>query len=351
MLPSCRLSVFVLGMFVLPSLTTVNAQLENPYGQSQLWFSDCRSATLKHMVVFGDSFSDNGNVFKLSKGSWPDPMFFPKGRFTNGPNWADYVSHDRNLNMTNFGYGGATTDSKMVQGYSGRQYEYPVPGFMQQIDTYKDRMTRRPRDDLKVPKLDSTLFVINFQGNDFFFDPSIDSKIVVANVERGVHRLVQEVGARHLVIVENSDLSMIPYFQGNQTVVEKMRALTIKQHGEYQDLSKRLTKQYGRVRSAKGDHGAGQRTMFQNCMSSSSLGTEAGSKKVSIVFFDLYALYQRLKDPRYLQYLGITEVAHGCVNEDTTKRCRYPERHFFYDSFHSATKIHREVADGFLELL
>jgi phospholipase/lecithinase/hemolysin len=42
---------------------------------------------VQHLVVFGDSLSDNGNSLALFQVP-PFPYFY--GRWTNGPNWVDY---------------------------------------------------------------------------------------------------------------------------------------------------------------------------------------------------------------------------------------------------------------------
>lgn len=50
----------------------------------------CKQATIKHLAVFGDSVSDNGNVYKLTDKQWPPAKYY-KGRFSNGPVWAERV--------------------------------------------------------------------------------------------------------------------------------------------------------------------------------------------------------------------------------------------------------------------
>src|ERR1700737_3669549 len=44
----------------------------------------------QHLVVFGDSLSDNGNSLALFH--LPPPPYFD-GRWTNGPNWVDYFPY------------------------------------------------------------------------------------------------------------------------------------------------------------------------------------------------------------------------------------------------------------------
>ncbi|PNW72152.1 hypothetical protein CHLRE_16g680300v5 [Chlamydomonas reinhardtii] len=63
------------------------------------------------LVLEGDSITDNGNVFKLLGA--PNPKFYFPGRFTNGPNWVDYLTDAvskfvKNVTVHNYAYGGAT---------------------------------------------------------------------------------------------------------------------------------------------------------------------------------------------------------------------------------------------------
>jgi phospholipase/lecithinase/hemolysin len=50
----------------------------------------CKRAHIENLVVFGDSFSDFGNVYKLSNKTWPLASY-DHGRFSNGPIWSEHV--------------------------------------------------------------------------------------------------------------------------------------------------------------------------------------------------------------------------------------------------------------------
>lgn len=50
----------------------------------------CKQPDIEKMVVFGDSYSDTGNVWQLTKHTWPLDFYY-RGRFTNGPVWSEYV--------------------------------------------------------------------------------------------------------------------------------------------------------------------------------------------------------------------------------------------------------------------
>ena len=49
------------------------------------------ATTPKSIVVFGESFTDSGNLFYLF-GEPADNSWFTNGRIGNGPNWADYLA-------------------------------------------------------------------------------------------------------------------------------------------------------------------------------------------------------------------------------------------------------------------
>ncbi len=68
--------------------------------------------TVKEIIFFGDSLSDDGNLLQKLKIVPKSPPYY-KGRFSNGITWAEHVSnHFYNksyINSVNYCYGGATT--------------------------------------------------------------------------------------------------------------------------------------------------------------------------------------------------------------------------------------------------
>lgn len=193
-------------------------------------------------------------------------------------------------------------------------------------------------------RLNSTLFVVSFQGNDFIFDPTIKTEQVLMNIELGVRRLIEEIGAQHLIVVENFDFGKVPFFLSNVTLSREKTALAQKQHREYEGLIQRLRRDYGGSEwslSCKQDCETGN----------SATDSTTGKWKANIVSFDLFALFDKLHRPRELRRLSIRDVDHGCVDDRATKQCESPSDHFFYDSYHPSTKVHREVANGILSLI
>jgi outer membrane lipase/esterase len=71
--------------------------------------------TYSNMYVFGDSLSDTGNISFFFGGQIPQPPYY-QGRFSNGPNWIDYLAGSLGLAATpsisggtNYAWGGAVT--------------------------------------------------------------------------------------------------------------------------------------------------------------------------------------------------------------------------------------------------
>ncbi len=79
-------------------------------------------AVYSSFFVFGDSLSDDGNLF-ASAGQPPAPYF--DGRFSNGPVWAEAVA-DRFAISENFAFGGAgaATDGDGVPDFGAQVAGY-----------------------------------------------------------------------------------------------------------------------------------------------------------------------------------------------------------------------------------
>ncbi len=83
-------------------------------------------ATAGTLYVFGDSLSDDGNLFALIH---QPPAPYYQGRFSNGPVWVEYLPGLTGLGFssaTDYAYGGAYTGNLTVNGvnYLGNVEEY-----------------------------------------------------------------------------------------------------------------------------------------------------------------------------------------------------------------------------------
>ncbi len=147
---------------------------------------------VQHLVIFGDSLSDNGN--SLAAAGRPQPPYY-YGRWTNGLNWVDFFSYYSRVNQhflpvtaflqnrgTNFAVAGS--DSLALAG---------------QIGSYLGDVGGRasPND----------LFVIWIGANDF--SQGISAKVTVSGIEAGIVSL-WKAGARNFIVINLPDISLTP---------------------------------------------------------------------------------------------------------------------------------------------
>ncbi|KAJ3263946.1 hypothetical protein HDU76_012235, partial [Blyttiomyces sp. JEL0837] len=91
---------------------------------------DCAGGATS-LIAFGDSLTDNGNFYvALNKTYPPSPPYY-QGHFTNGLVWAEVVANTLNLNLQDYAYGGATTDSTFVPPFIPS-----LPGALQQVQLW-----------------------------------------------------------------------------------------------------------------------------------------------------------------------------------------------------------------------
>lgn len=195
-----------------------------------LAFANSSRATLPYMqamVVFGDSLSDNGNLYAATQGMAPalPPSKSPnqtyyQGRFSNGPVAVETLWRAISLNRSasikpfveppvglpkrgavSFAFGGA-----------GTEYQNPipastamVPGLLGQVKMYTDALGNR-----KAPA--DALFVLWAGGNDYAFLGKTDPQAVVGNIALAVQQLHAK-GARRFLLPNLPDLGITPLAQ------------------------------------------------------------------------------------------------------------------------------------------
>jgi len=175
------------------------------------------------LVVFGDSLSDNGNLFAITHGADPPPPYgvtfdgtnktFP-GRFTDGRNWVDYFHRvaksfgvdvpvvtayfgdPQNDHATDFAVGGSTSGAVNVSSpVSGPA----LPGFPAQIGAYLEHLGEKSAAD--------DLCLIWIGANDF--SAGIDPAQTIANIKDGIVKL-SDKGAKDFIVINIPDLSLTP---------------------------------------------------------------------------------------------------------------------------------------------
>ncbi len=194
------------------------------------WCSNARASPIyDRLVVFGDSLSDAGNVFRLTSDDpavyHPDPppvlgsppfAAYYMGRASNGPNWVDRLADLLGLPRAaasldgglNYAYASAESGAGTNQRYPSPTYPPNPPVTVlrtgAQIDAFAAAHGQFKPDDLV------TLWV---GANDFkSVKGPADVIQIVDNIEQNI-RALNGLGARTIIVPNQVDLSTPPYFR------------------------------------------------------------------------------------------------------------------------------------------
>ena len=245
------------------------------------------------LVVFGDSLSDNGNLYALTANTSPDPDYYYQGRFSNGPVWVEYLADASALDCTlvDYAYGGATTDGASP------------PGLIAQVSAYTGSATLG----------DKTLFAIWIGANDFL-NGSTDYATSAGNIGAALDDLAS-FGAEHILIVNLPDLGSTPRLLGTP--------------GEAG--ARALSQAFNAALAAVVD-------VFQ-----------AANPDITVYEFDVYAFLQATAaDPADYGFTNATEVCPAYYTADDFDNSA---GYVFWDEIHPTTEAHEVIADQVLAIL
>jgi phospholipase/lecithinase/hemolysin len=251
-------------------------------------------AAFSGVYAFGDSLTDNGNLF-AAVGQPPAPYF--NGRFSNGPVAAERLAADLNAPLFDFAYGGAKT------GFDG---EAPgIPGVLAQVAGFTAALGGNSADS-------HGLFLIWAGPNDFLggADPSVALPLAIGNLVSSVQQLYAD-GARHFLVPLMPDLGLTP----------------------------RLL--------ATGPAGSGGATflsqVFDQHLSEAMTQLGAALPGASITTFDTFSFERGVI--ANASALGLTNTADACFTG--TSVCNDPSQYLFWDDIHPTAVAHVVIGDAF----
>ncbi|QHG17301.1 SGNH/GDSL hydrolase family protein [Nostoc sp. ATCC 53789] len=268
------------------------------------------------IYIFGDSLSDTGNVFNITKGAIPPSQTYYNGRFSNGPVWVEYLASDLGLTFnpkTNFAYGGATTGSKNI-GISG------LPGLQQQINSFTSANPSVNPNALYIIWAGLNDYVDNFFVNIPDSTPSVTQVInqAVYNLSASLTSLAA-VGAKNIMVVNLPDLGKFPV-AGNNNQVTALLSTSINIHN-------------------------------------SSLATNLNflshqlSPDINIIPLDVNSLVNRIiADPGEFSFTNVTESCIGNlsvipINISPQPVVCTPDKFLFWDQVHPTTATHQIIGE------
>ncbi|KAJ3177594.1 hypothetical protein HDU87_004347 [Geranomyces variabilis] len=198
-------------------------------------------ATLEHVIAFGDSYSDNGNTFKVT--GYPAAPYF-NGRYSNGPTWAELVANATvgNSNFTDVAYGGAyASKAALSPPQNLTAGEFDPPDLTQQLQYYLGNHTKYPH-----PR--TTLYTLFAGGNDYVNPFQAGNKPDANKVAGAIVSFVQALhesplNATDFLILDMFDFADLPVVRqaaaqaGNATGTTILAGATALSNGHNQVLA------------------------------------------------------------------------------------------------------------------
>lgn len=160
------------------------------------------SENLKNFIVFGDSLSDNGNLYEYMQHQLPmSPPYF-NGRFSDSPVWVEqlakmYYPSDTSQHLLDYAFGGAgvSEDPEMELLFT---LKHEVDGYL---------LAHQDKAD------PDSLYIVWIGANNYLAlteedDHAVDETIL--GIQHSLQSLVN-AGARHFLVLNLPDLGIVPY--------------------------------------------------------------------------------------------------------------------------------------------
>lgn len=285
----------VLGFF----LSLVFRPLESVKGKSSENSNEIEYR-FKKVIIFGDSNSDTGNLYKLTDRKWPLSPPYYRGRFCNYLNWVDQLQGPRAMS---YAYGSATTDNNFVPGYE-QFNDILVPGIRQQVQSYLEQDSSSEKD------ISKNLYILWGGANDFLVNSTLAPPRVVTSLLNSATDLLKK-GAKHILVVNLVPAQYIP-----------------------------VTKSLAPVPVLIGLTG-----LFNQALTTSLLAIKQTYSTASLNIFDINALITKVVNSKSGYFKNTTSNCWYSYNATTVLNlCGNPDRYVFLDLFHFTYRVQQLIA-------
>ena len=271
--------------------------------------STASAQTYNRLVVFGDSLSDNGNLYAVTGGTNPLSPPYYQGRFSNGPVFTELLGFNAGrftagapvTGSVNYAFGGARTD-----------FTASPPGMRAQLAAYTGAGGTFGRNDL--------VSVLGGANNIFQAFPGAAANPATA---QATMQGVANAAATDINLMVNS----IATAGAGTVLVTNLPRLGI-------------TPQF----SATGPSGAGLAdyagSTFNSALLSRLMTTAANQPNTNIILMDLY----KISDPLAANpgRFGLTNATNSCFNGVTV--CATPDTYLYWDGVHPTAAGHRLIS-------
>ena len=241
------------------------------------------------VVSYGDSLSDNGNLYKAT-GYPPYPYW--NGRFSNGPVTTEQLAASLHSPLVDFAWGGATTGLGNVfdGGTQTSIGALGVPGMIPEVmGTPNSVWTAAP----------TSLFVVWGGPNDYFQSPTGSVSTAVGDM-LWIIAQIQAAGGQHILVPGMPDLGLTPGHYGDPNATAFSLAFN-------QGLLANLPK--------------------------------------GVTYFDTFGfMHQVVNNPGAY---GFNDVTDPCFNAVAQTVCSTPNQYLFWDGVHPTTAADTILAAQF----
>lgn len=271
--------------------------------------SAASAQTYNRLVVFGDSLSDNGNLYAATGNTTPTSPPYFSGRFSNGPvftellgfNAGRYTAGAPVTGSVNYAFGGARTDSSA----------FP-PGMRNQLLAYTGGGGTFGANDL-VSILGGANNIFQAVGPASVSpNPTGFIQPVALSAAADINFIVNSVagaGAGTILVSNLPNLALTPQFNQGP----------------------------GAPAAPLADYAGSQ---FNGALLNGLMATAAARPGTNIILLDLYKIGPALvADPGRF---GLTNVRDVCFNGVTV--CASPDSYLYWDSVHPTAAGHRLLA-------
>ncbi len=257
------------------------------------------------LVVFGDSLSDNGNLYRASGNTQPTSPPYFQGRFSNGPVFTEllgFTAANFNGSVTgsiNFAYGGSRTDNNVA---------FP-PGMRQQLTSYTGAGgTFGPRDLVSVLGGANNIFQAMPAAGASPAPTAAIAPTLTAAVN-DINFIVNDIasrGAGTILVTNLPRLGITPQFRTSPA-------------------------------SPLADYAG---STFNSGLQAALMTTAAARPNTNIILFDLAKVSDLLAGSPGL--FGLTNVTESCFTG--TSVCANPDSYLYWDGVHPTAAGHRLIA-------
>lgn len=280
-----------------------------------IWSNDLslnQANVISKLIVFGDSASDNQNLYSGTQQLMPYHGSWFLGHFSNGKVWNEYLAENLNIPNYNWAVAGAAADDY-----------YVIPGVESQVDSYLAYMQSAP-----YYQPEYSLFTMLIGGNDLVnYGRTVES--VLAKERAALVKLIDS-GARHILVLNSPAFDRAPVFVDSNSErddAEIVRAQIVELNSGLNALVSELIATYA-----------------------------AQDVTLNLHLFDTKALVDQILDNPAA--FGKTNTTESCleINDQASTNyltdhprradCTDADRYVFWDRLHPTTHSHRVISEG-----